>query len=280
MLEAVINVSEGRNRRIIDAIGGAAGAALLDVHLDPDHHRSVFTVAARDPGTTEAAAHRLANVALADLDLSRHDGVHPRLGILDVVPFVALAPTPADIATSAAVAFGGWLARTHELPVFFYGGASPTGRTLPEIRRDAFRSIDPDLGPATPHPRFGASVVGSRPPLIAVNVELESRDLSVARRIAGALRERDGGLPGVRTLGLELASADAVQVSMNLVDLPATGIETACRAVEDQARTFDVGVRRIELVGLMPLAEYRRCSGEFLAWSGITEAQTVEARAR
>ncbi|MBK5289805.1 MAG: glutamate formiminotransferase [Acidimicrobiia bacterium] len=280
MLEAVINVSEGRDDRIIDAIGGAAGRTLLDVHRDPDHHRSVFTLAASDPGTTEAAARRLAGVALADLDINRHDGVHPRVGILDVVPFVALDPTPDDIAGRAATAFGHWLASVHAVPVFFYGGASPEGHDLPTIRSGAFTFIAPDCGPSTPHPRFGATVVGSRPPLIAVNVELESRDLSAARRIAGAVRERDGGLPGVRTLGLALPTADAVQVSMNLVDLPATGIEVACRTVADQARQLGIEVRRIELVGLMPASEFRRCSAEFLAWAGLTEAATVEARAR
>ncbi len=280
MLETVINVSEGRDDRVIDAIGGAAGTSLLDIHRDRDHHRSVFTLAARDPGTTEAAARRLAGVVMADLDITRHAGVHPRLGVLDVVPFIALEPTPADIATRAGIAFGHWLANTHGVPVFFYGDASPAAHTLPEIRRDAFSLIVPDCGPPTPHPRYGATVVGSRPPLIAVNVELASRDLDTARQIAGAVRERDGGLAGVRSLGLELPTNGSVQVSMNLVDLSATGIELACRTVAEQARRRGIEVRRIELVGLMPAAELRRCSSEFKEWAGLTDASTVEARAR
>src|SRR3954449_7563725 len=120
MLEAVVNVSEGKDRHRIDAIGAAAGRALVDVHLDPDHHRSVFTLAARESAVTEAAVRRLVEVALEDLDLTDHVGVHPRLGVVDVVPFVALPPTPADIAVAAAHAFGAWLARAHQVPVFFY----------------------------------------------------------------------------------------------------------------------------------------------------------------
>ena len=138
MLEAVVNVSEGRDRRRIDAIGAAARHALIDVHLDPDHHRSVFTLAASESAVTEAAVRRLVEVALEDLDLREHVGVHPRLGVVDVVPFVALPPTPADVAVAAAHAFGAWLARVHHVPVFFYADAAPDARTLPTVRRDAF----------------------------------------------------------------------------------------------------------------------------------------------
>jgi glutamate formiminotransferase len=278
VLEAVVNVSEGRDARRIRAIGAAAGPALLDVHDDLDHHRSVFTICAREAAATEAAVHRLVTVACEDLDLRDHEGVHPRLGIVDVVPFVALAPTPADVAVSAARAFAAWLVRTLGVPVFLYGGASPTARTLPEVRRDAFGTLSPDVGPAEPHPRYGATAVGARPPLVAVNVELATTDLELARRIARETRERDGGLLGVRALGLPLASRGTVQISMNLVDLAATGIERACDEVRERAHLRDVDVVRVELVGLLPAAELARCSARFRSWAALDESLTIEGR--
>ncbi len=281
MLEAVVNVSEGRDRRRIEAIGAAAGRALVDVHSDPDHHRSVFTIAAPESAITEAAVRRLVDVALEDLDLRDHAGVHPRLGVVDVVPFVALPPTPADVAVAAAHAFGAWLARVHHVPVFFYADAAPDTRALPTVRRDAFSdALAPDLGPPAPDPHLGATAVGARPPLVAVNVELATDDLAIARRVARETRERDGGLLGVRALGLPLESRGTVQVSMNLVDLDATGVERACTEVRDRARVWEVGVTRIELVGLLPAAELARCSAAFRAWSGLDERVTIEARAR
>jgi len=279
VLEAVVNVSEGRDTRRIGAIGAAAGAALVDVHSDADHHRTVFTIASREAAMTEAATRRLTEVALEDLDLREHAGVHPRLGVVDVVPFVALAPTPADIAVTAAHAFGAWLARAHRVPVFFYADAAPDRRALPDVRRDAFTpALPPDLGPAAPDPRAGATAVGARPPLVAVNVELATDDLTVATRIARETRERDGGLLGVRALGLPLESRGTVQVSLNLVDLAHTGVERACTEVRDRARVWEVGVARIELVGLLPAAELARCSDAFRTWSGLDERATVEAR--
>lgn len=280
VLEAVVNVSEGRDARRIRAIGAAAGPALLDVHDDLDHHRSVFTVAARDSVATEAAVHRLVTVACEDLDLRDHSGVHPRLGVVDVVPFVALAPTPADVAVSAARAFGAWMVRTFAIPVFLYGDASPAGHTLPQVRRDAFGALGPDLGPAAPHPRYGATAVGARPPLVAVNVELATTDLDLARKIARETRERDGGLLGVRALGLPLESRRTVQVSMNLVDLGATGIERACEEVRERAHLRDIDVVRVELVGLLPAGELARCSDRFREWAALDESSTIEGRVR
>jgi glutamate formiminotransferase len=281
VLEAVVNVSEGRDRRRIDAIAAAAGRALIDVHSDPDHHRTVCTIAARESAMTEAAVHRLTEVALEDLDLRDHAGVHPRLGVVDVVPFVALPPTPGDVAVAAAHAFGAWIARVHRVPVFFYGEAAPDGRALPTVRRDAFTpALAPDLGPGAPDLRRGATAVGARAPLVAVNVELATDDLTIATRIARETRERDGGLLGVRALGLPLASRGTVQVSMNLVDLAATGVERACTEVRDRARVWGVDVLRVELVGLLPAAELTRCSDAFRTWSGLDEHDTVEARVR
>ena len=275
-----MNISEGRDRHRIDAIAAAARPAVLDVHADPDHHRSVVTLAAREAAVTEAATRRLAEVTLEDLDLREHAGVHPRLGVLDVVPFVALTPTPADVAVAAAHAFGDWLARVHRVPVFFYGAAAPDGRSLPTVRRDAFQALTPDRGPRVADPRVGATAVGARPPLIAINVELATPDLAAAQLIARETRERDGGLLGVRTLGLPLESRGTVQVSMNLVDLPTTGVERACTEVRDRARLRGIDVVRVELVGLLTAAELARCSTAFRAWSGLDEADTIEGRIR
>ena len=152
------------------------------------------------------------------------------------------------------------------------------GINLPTVRRDAFGTLAPDLGPDAPDPHLGATAVGSRPPLIAVNVELATTDVEIARRIARETRERDGGLLGVRAMGLPLASRGTVQVSMNLVDLAATGIERACTEVRDRARVWEVAVTRVELVGLLPAAELARCSDAFRTWTGLTPNDTVEAR--
>lgn len=274
-----MNVSEGRRHHVLDALAAACGPALLDLHVDPDHHRSVFTLAAADAGATEAAVRRLATVAAEDLSLEGHDGVHPRLGVVDVVPFVALGPTPPDIAVAAARAFARWLGTTLHVPAFLYGAADPEGRTLPEVRRDAFTRRAPDAGPREPHPRLGATAVGARPPLVALNVELDRDDLPLARLVARAIRERDGGMAGVRALGLRLESRAHTQVSMNLVDLDATGVEPATTAVRHQLEAAGARVSRVELVGLVPAAALDGCSAKFLEWSGISSAQTIEARA-
>lgn len=277
MLESVVNISEGRDHDTIDAIGAAAGAALLDIHRDPDHHRSVFTLAALDPATTERAVRGLVATALHHLDLRHHVGVHPRLGIIDVVPFIAFPPSAPEVAVGAARDFADWLADTQRVPVFMYDDASADARTLPIVRRTAFESLAPDRGPGLPDPRWGATAVGARPPMIAVNVELNTNDLRLAQAIARRVRERDGGLAGVRALGLALASRGTVQVSMNLVDLTATSLEGACTAVRHLGEHEKTEVRRIELVGLLPAHEITRSSSTFLAWSGLDDRNTIEA---
>lgn len=279
MLECVVNLSEGRRADVLERLAAAGGPALLDVHTDPDHHRSVFTIASTDPTVVEAAVRRLATAAAAALRLTDHQGVHPRLGVVDVVPFVALAPTPDAVAVDAARRFADWIAADLGIPAFRYDRADPQGRTLPTVRRDAFRHRAPDAGPDRPDPRLGACAVGARPPLVAVNVELDRDDLDLARAVARAVRERDGGLTGVRALGLRLASRGHTQVSMNLVDLDSTGLETACTVVRDRLAAAGAGVVHVELVGLLPAAVLDACSGEFREWSGISADATIEARA-
>jgi glutamate formiminotransferase len=280
VLECVPNVSEGRDAFVLDALAAACGPSLLDLHRDPDHHRSVFTLAGPSVRDAEQAVRRLACAVAERVDLTTHSGVHPRLGTLDVVPFVALAGTTPGEAVDAALAFATWAADTLQLPVFLYDAADPQHRSLPDLRRDAFTQREPDLGPAEPHPHLGAAAVGARALLVAVNCWLDRDDLALARRIARSVRERDGGLPGVRALGFRLESAAQAQVSMNLVDLAATGLQPACETVRSLARDQDAAVTRVELVGLVPASELARCDDAFLEWSGVSSSQTIEARLR
>lgn len=280
MLVAVVNVSEGRDRSVLDALAEACGDTLLDQHVDPDHNRCVLTLAGPTGDGAERGARNLTRAAAARLDLADHDGVHPRLGVIDVVPFVSLErdrPGRAR-AVDAAFGFARWCARELELPAFLYDEADPARRGLPSVRRDAFRTRFPDFGPRRAHPRLGAVAVGARPPMVAINVELRSSDLDVARSIARAVRERDGGLPGVRALGFRLATRDRVQVSMNLVDLESTGAETACTAVGTLAADRGIEVEGVELVGLLPESELKRSSSEFLRAARIDPTRTVESR--
>lgn len=290
VLECVVNVSEGRRPEVVAAVSEACGAVLLDVHSDADHNRSVLTLAGAADEVARAAS-ALARAAIGRIDLSEHSGVHPRLGAVDVVPFVPLvsdgpAVSGLEWAAEVARAWGERVAGELDLPVFLYGAADPAGRSLPEVRRTAFRERQPDFGPAAPHPTAGAMAVGARPVLVALNCELAAGaggpegDLALARAVAGAVRERDGGLPGVRALGFALASKGRAQVSMNLTDLEATGVEAACEAVRRAAVERGGDVTGVELVGLLPAAELDRCSGEFLTWSGLSPERTIEARVR
>lgn len=276
LIECVPNVSEGRDAGVIDALAQACGPDLLDVHADPDHHRSVFTLAGT-PESVEAAMRSLARACVEHVDLGAHEGVHPRLGALDVAPFVDLREGD-GLAVATARRFAAWLGAEMAVPAFLYDAADPAGRGLPEVRRGAFTTHHPDHGPPRPHPSAGASAVGARPLLIALNCDLDTDNLEVAASIAAEVRESSGGLPGVRALGFVLATADCAQVSMNLTDLAATGVEDACAAVRERAVARGVDVARVELVGLMPAAELARSSDEFRAWSGLDASMTIEAR--
>ncbi len=252
VLECVPNVSEGRRRGVFDRFAAVCGAPLLDVHADPDHNRSVFTLAADPPEAVERAAVQLAEAVTRDVDASWHDGIHPRLGVLDVVPFVALAGTPEARASAVRTAhyFAGWLADAMDVPTFLYDEADPEERPLPRLRRDAFVRRAPDYGPAEPHPRLGATAVGARPAL----------------------------LRGVRALGFELASRHRAQVSLNLTDLETTGLEDACAEVAVLARAEGADLARIELVGLIPRAVLDDCGPAFRRRAGLGDEHTIEGQ--
>lgn len=261
-------------------VARACGPSLVDVHADGDHHRSVFTLAG--PGGHDAvpAARALAAAVAEQISLVDHDGEHPRFGALDVVPFVALGGTRVEREQAAdeARAFAQWWANEFAVPVFLYDDADPEHRDLPSARASAFRHRRPDFGPGEPHPRLGATAVGARRPLVACNCLLVTRDISVARRVAREVRERDGGLRGVRALGFFLADAQRAQVSMNLVELEHTGVQDACLHVRELAQNYGTDVGGVELVGLIPGRDLDRCTDDFLRSSGLDMESAIEVR--
>lgn len=259
MLECVINVSEGRRAEVLGPLRDAAGDALLDVHADRDHNRSVFTIAGPD---VEDAARCLARCAVQLIDLRAHEGVHPRLGALDVVPFVPLGGATMADALGARHRFACWAADAMRLPCFLYGPE----RSLPQVRRRAFVDLAPDLGPAEPHPVAGAVAVGARSVLVAYNVWLDSTDVATAKAIATEIRSA-----AIRALGLRVGGA--VQVSMNLVDPAAVGPAAAYDAVARRAR-----VSRAELVGLLPAAVLEAVPPARWEELDLSPARTIEAR--
>jgi glutamate formiminotransferase len=275
VLECVPNVAVGDPDH---ALLAAAGRSLLDLHGDADHQRAVLTLAGPDVADAAVAVRDVARALAATGSFVGYAGVHPCLGLLDVVPFVALAGSEPAAAVDEARAFARWAADELALPVFLYGGADPQARPLPAARRDAFWVRTPDYGPGAPHPSLGACAVGARPPLVAVNCWLGTGDRTIAPRVASVVRERDGGLAGVRALGLWLPGAGQAQVSMNVTDLERTGVEAACAAVRKSAGEEGATVTAVELVGLVPEAEYDRWSDEFRRWSGVGPDRTIEAR--
>jgi glutamate formiminotransferase len=287
LVECVPNVSEGRRPEVVDEIVAAfAGpeVLVLDRSSDADHNRSVLTLAGPGPALVEAAVAGAAACARL-IDLTRHRGVHPRMGALDVLPFVPLGPATAlrgaadpdlDCAVLALRA-GRRIAEEAGIPVYLYGAAArtPQRAALPAVRGRGFEALAaagplpagapgapppgpgplaPDLGGPGPHPTAGATAVGAREVLVAYNVDLAGADLDLARRIAGAVRERDGGLPAVRAMGVALEGRGLVQVSMNLLDYRVTPPAVAYAAVAGLAGRAGARVVRSEVVGLVPAA--------------------------
>lgn len=262
MLVCPINVSEGRDRDVIGALAAAGGSCLLDVHSDADHHRTVLTLGG-PKGRLEAAVRQVIAKGVELIDLGQHQGSHPRLGSVDVVPFVPVDGRDLAPALEARGDVAGWAAAGLGVPCFLYGPE----RSLPDVRRRAFRSLPPDTGPGHPHPRAGAMCVGARGWLVAYNVWLApGTDLARARAVAALLRG-----PAVRALGL--AVGEAVQVSFNLVDPLAVGPGMVADAVARHA-----SVIRTELVGLIPAAVLEREPVGRWAELDLAASRTVETR--
>lgn len=273
MLECVVNVSEGNDPGLVARIGERAGATLLDVHLDPHHNRSVLTMAG-GVAEVEAAARAVAGAAVELLDIGEHQGCHPRMGVVDVVPFVALAGSTRAEAIAARDRFLVWAGDTLGLPAFAYGPGLAGGppRSLPEVRRRAFVDLAPDAGPPVAHPRGGAVCVGERPVLVAFNVWLTpATDTETARRVATEVRG-----PDLRALGFDVGGR--AQVSMNLVDPATTGPLQAYEAVVKSVRGRGGDVDGCELVGLVPHAVLHAIDPSRWAELDLSGARTIEAR--
>jgi glutamate formiminotransferase len=286
-LEAVPNFSEGRDRAVVDAIGAAlAGhAELLDVHADEDHNRSVFTLVGE---ADELVAALLAGIAVARerIDLRRHEGAHPRIGAADVVPIVPVRPEHAERARTAALELARRVGEELGLPVFLYADLAP-GRGPAFFRRggpgELQRRIDagelaPDFGPGRLDPVAGGVIVGARRPLIAFNVDLSGDDVAAAREIAALVRERNGGFPGVRALGLRLPRAGRVQVSLNVEDWEAAALHEIVAAIERAAAERGCRVLGSELVGLMPAGAALAAAGSLLRIDGFDASRILELR--
>ncbi|HEV8307919.1 MAG TPA: glutamate formimidoyltransferase [Methylomirabilota bacterium] len=296
LLECIPNVSEGKDAEVLNAIAGAiqrvATVRLLDRHADPDHNRAVFTLAGPPEAVVEAAL-AAGREAVARIDMRAHAGVHPRIGAVDVVPFVPLDGCTMADAIAAAHRFGLAFAAETGVPVFFYGAAArrPERRELPQIRLGQYEGLParladpaaaPDTGPASFVPRSGATAVGAREPLVAFNVWLDTDDLAAARAIARAVRASAGGLPGIQAMGVRLASRGCTQVSMNLTDLGRTSLWAALQAVTQEAARRGIAIRRCELVGLCPeraLTEFRARGRDLPGFGEDRVLERVLARA-
>jgi glutamate formiminotransferase len=286
-LESVPNFSEGRDRATIAAIVEAlsGGVRLLDVHSDADHNRSVFTIVGVDDALVDAL---LAGLACARdrIDLRRHEGAHPRIGAADVVPVVPLRPDDMERAKAAALELARRVGEELGLPVFLYGevgeGQGPSffrqGGTARLAERLSSGEVAPDFGPDALDARAGGVIVGARRPLIAFNVDLRNATLEDARAIAAVVRERDGGFPGVRALGLDLPGSRRVQVSMNVEDWEAAALHEIVARIEAEAAARRVEVAGAELVGLMPAGAAAAAAGAMLRIDGFDASRLIETR--
>lgn len=293
VVECVPNFSEGRDPRVVEslveAVESVAGAVVLGTHIDPDHNRSVVTFVAPPERVVEAAVRVVARAAQL-IDLSRHAGQHPRMGACDVLPFVPVRGINVEECVALAHEAGRRIWDELNIPVYFYESAAlrPERRNLADVRRGGFELLReqiatnleraPDVGEPRVHPTAGAAIVGVRPLLIAYNVTLKTGDLSVAKRIARAVRERDGGLLHLKALGFELESRGVVQVSMNLTSYEQTNLHQAFEAVRREAEKLGVEVLASEIVGLVPQAALYAAAAHFLKLENYTPDVVLENR--
>lgn len=290
IIECVPNVSEGRNRDTIDEIVKVLREAdrvkLLDVCVDPDHNRTVLTFVGT-PKAVEKGALAVSRKVLDLIDMSLHRGVHPRIGAVDVVPFVPLRGATMDDAVEAAHRCGFALGKRCKVPVYFYGEAARDSRRrdLATVRRGGYEGLKdrlndpawaPDAGPALFNPRSGAVAVGAREPLVAFNINLSSHNLQIAKNIARSIRESGGGLPHVKAMGVPLKSRNIVQVSTNLTNYRITSLLMVFDKVKDMADRHGVSILESELVGLIPEEALEGVSPGYLKLSGFSPDRIIE----
>ena len=293
VVECVPNFSEGRDPRVVESlvesVESVPGAVVLGTHTDPDHNRSVVTFVAPPERVVEAAVRVVARASEL-IDLSGHAGQHPRMGACDVLPFVPVRGVSVGECVTLAHEAGRRIWDELNIPVYFYESAAlrPERRNLADVRRGGFELLReqiattperaPDVGEPRVHPTAGAVIVGVRPLLIAYNVTLKTGDLSVAKRVARAVRERDGGLLHLKALGFELESRGVVQVSMNLTSYERTNLHHAFEAVRREAERLGVEVLASEIVGLVPRDSLYAAAAHFLKLENYTSDVVLENR--
>jgi glutamate formiminotransferase len=291
LVQCVPNISEGRDAavlaRIVEAVRKSAGVELLDWNADPDHNRAVLTYVG-DPEAVLAATQALCLEAFTLIDMRNHQGAHPRLGAVDVVPFVPLRGVSREEAVALARRLGEWIGE-QGVPVYYYQEAAtgPDRESLPEVRRGEYEGLAarlarpegmPDAGPAQFNAKAGAAIVGVRGPLIAFNVNLGTVDLAVAKRIAEAVRFSGGGYRYVRAMGVALQEKGQVQVSTDIVDFEKTPIHRVLETIRCEAARYGVAVVGCELIGLAPLGAFEDVVRHYLQIHGFSAAQIIESR--
>jgi glutamate formiminotransferase len=294
LIESVPNISEGRRPEVIEAAVAALrttpGLRLLDVQSDRDHNRSVLTVAG-DEEALRRGMLSLFDVAVERIDLRSHQGEHPRLGAVDVVPFIPIEGATMADCVALARRVGEEVAERHRVPVFLYEEAAtaPHRRNLEDIRRGQFEGLSeklrdaawrPDFGPAAPHPSAGAVVVGARMPLVAYNINLGTADLEVAKRIAKAIRHSSGGYRHVKAMGVMLEQRKLAQVSINMTDFTRTPLHRVFETVRSEAERQGVPVVGSEIVGLVPSDALFDAAAHYLRLEGFSPSQVLERKIR
>jgi len=294
IIECVPNVSEGRRTEIIDAlvdsVRSVPGVRLLDRSSDSAHNRTVITMAGEATPLKQAVL-ALVGAATSSIDLRTHTGEHPRLGAVDVIPFIPIEGVAMDACVALAKDTAAEVARRFQLPVFLYeeASANPARKNLEDIRRGEFEGLAakmaapgwaPDYGPSAPHPSAGATVIGARMPLIAFNINLATDRLDVAKKIAAAIRYSSGGFRYVKAMGVKLEDRGIVQVSMNLTNYAQTPIFRVFEAVKREAEGYGVQVLESEIVGLVPAAALVDTAQHFLQLNGFTPNQILENKLR
>jgi len=294
IIECIPNVSEGRRPEVVsamaDAIRAVAGVRLLDFSSDASHNRSVFTLVG-DAAAVEQAVLALFERAVAAIDVRTHQGEHPRLGAVDVVPFVPIEGVTMAECVALAKKVAAAVAERFKVPVYLYeeASANPARKNLEDIRRGEFEGLAakmatdgwaPDCGPATPHPSAGASVIGARMPLIAYNINLATDRLDVAKKIAAAIRHSSGGFRYVKAAGFKLEDRGIVQVSMNLTNYEKTPMFRVFEVVKREAERYGVSILESEIVGLVPSAALNAAAEFYLQIEGFKPEQVLENKLR
>jgi glutamate formiminotransferase / 5-formyltetrahydrofolate cyclo-ligase len=292
LVECVPNYSEGRRKDVIDALvapfRGVPGIYLLDHRADPDHNRLVVSLVG-EPGPLQEALIASARVAVAAIDLRTHQGEHPRMGAVDVIPFTPMRGISMDECVELARAFADRYVAATGVPAYLYEAAArrPERQKLEDVRKGQFEALvrecetpgrQPDVGGPRIHPSAGATAIGARPFLVAFNVNLESSDIGLARAIARSIRASGGGLPGVKAVGVVLKEKGIVQVSVNITDFAASPLHVVFQAIREKAAAQGVKVREAEVYGMVPAAALLASAAHFLQLAGFDETQVLDLR--